>query len=307
MSEYIKIDKQFILTNINNDKLRVWLWILAKACDSSCVIDGVKLRRGQLLLSTREMEKVLGISRMSSRTICSKLEKEGAIERIPLSGKTTIVTVNNYDDYEVTHFQPTLNTDNQNDTMACNPLLTHFKEKVTHQSTHSNVCNTTSYDIEQPTYQPTYKNQQKKDEKERKKEKEKIHPHTPLLKEKEINKEKEEKKIVVVDNAHAREKRRIFFENIYQDLKSRDIWVEHFCSHNNITNSKFLSLLRESIEQIDFIGEQYENESEIKKHIISTINKKIKISNNGNKSKLSIQRRGMEPSAVSNEDYEGAF
>lgn len=298
MSEYIKIDKQFILTNINNDKLRVWLWILSKACDSNCVIDGVELRRGQLLLSTREMEKVLGISRMSSRTICSKLEKEGAIDRIPLAGKTTIVTVNNYDDYAVTHFQPTLNSDNQNDTMACNPLLTHFKEKVTHLSTHLNVCNTTSYDIEQPTYQPTHNFEQK--EKEEKKEK--FPPHTPLYKEK---KEKKEKS---ADTRMRVRERKDFFNSIFSDLMSRDGLITQYCKNNSISKEVFFELARESIEQLDFIGNQYESEQDAKKHIISTINNKIRIrKQNEQRKRQNILRREFEPAPADATNYDADF
>lgn len=298
MSEYIKIDKQFILTNINNDKLRVWLWILSKACDSSCVIDGVELRRGQLLLSTREMEKVLGISRRRMRTICSNFAKEGAIECQPLAGKTTIVTVNNYDDCIVTHLRPTLNTDNQKVKSYCDPLANHLQEKATHLPTHLNVYSTTSYDIERPTYQPTNNFEQK--EKEEKKEK--VSPHTPLYKEK---KEKKEKS---ADTRMRVRERKDFFNSIFSDLISRDGLVNQYCKNNSISKDVFFELARESIEQLDFIGNKYESEQDAKKHIISTINNKIRIrKQNEQRKRQNILRREFEAQPADATNYDADF
>lgn len=300
MSKYINIDKQFILTNINNDKLRVWLWILAKACDSRCVIDSVELRRGQLLFSTREMEKVLGVSRMKARTICSKLVKEGAIECNALSGKTTIISINNYDDYVVTHFQPTLNADNQNDTMTYNPLVTHQQEKVTHLLTHSNECNTTSYDIERPTYRPT----QNFEQKETKETKESFSPHTPLYKEK---KESKEKFAVVVDT-RTREKEEKFYEDVLSDLLKRNILIEAFCKNEGISEDEFSKLSRYALEEIKFKNEGFFDATSLRNHLLNLI--RIKINNkkkqNGNE-QTNIRRVGMEAIAYRPEDYKEAF
>ena len=299
MNNYINIDKQFILTNINNDKLRVWLWILAKACDSRCVIDFVELRRGQLLLSTREMEKVLGISRRKARTICSKLAKEGVIECQPLAGKTTIVTVNNYDDYVVTHLRPTLNADNQKVKACSDPLATHLQEKATHLPTHSNECNITSYDMERPTYRPT-KNFEQKETKETK---ESFPPHTPLYKEKKESKEK----FVVVDT-RTREKEEKFYEDVLADLLKRNILIEAFCKNEGISEDEFTKLSRYALEEIKFKNEGFFDATSLRNHLLNLI--RIKTNNkkkqNGNE-QTNIRRVGMEAIAYRPEDYKEAF
>lgn len=298
MSNYINIDKQFIITNINNDKLRVCLWIIAKACDSRCVIDGVELRRGQLLFSTREMEKVLGISRRKARTICSKLAKEGVIECQPLAGKTTIVTINNYDDYVVTHLRPTLNADNQKVKAYSDPLATHIQEKATHLPTHSNVCNTTSYDIERPTYRPT----QNFEQKETKEEKENFPPYPPY-KEKEESKEK----FVVVDT-RTREKEEKFYEEVLSDLLKRNILIEAFCKNEGISEDEFSKLSRYALEEIKFKNEGFFDATSLRNHLLNLI--RIKINNkkkqNGNE-QTNIRRVGMEAIAYRPEDYKEAF
>lgn len=298
MSEYINIDKQFILTNINNDKLRVWLWILAKACDSRCVIDGVEIRRGQLLFSTREMEKVLGISRRKARTICSKLAKEGSIECQPLAGKTTIVTVNNYDDYVVTHLRPTLNTDNQKVKAYSDPLVTHLQEKATHLPTHSNVCDTTSYDMERPTYRPA----QIFEQKETKEEKENFPPYPPY-KEKEESKEK----FVVVDT-RTRVREEKFYEDVLSDLLTRHILIESFCKSEGINEDEFKKLSRYALEEIKFKKEGFFDASDLRNHLLSLIRIKTnnKLKQNGNE-QTNIRRVGMEAIAYRPEDYKESF
>ncbi len=298
MSKYINIDKQFILTNINNDKLRVWLWILAKACDNRCVIDGVELRRGQLLLSTREMEKVLRISRQASRTILINLSKDGLISCYGLSGKKTIITIKNYDNYVLTHFQPTLKTDNQQIMICSNPLPTHLQEKATHLQTHSNVCNTTGYDMEQPTYQPT----QIFEQKETKEEKENFPPYPPY-KEKEESKEK----FVVVDT-RTREKEEKFYEDVLEDLLKRNILIEAFCKNEGISEDEFTKLSRYALEEIKFKNEGFFDATSLRNHLLNLIRIKTnnKLKQNGNE-QTNIRRVGMEAIAYRPEDYKEAF
>ncbi|MGN1387625.1 MAG: hypothetical protein ACI4XS_13580 [Bacillus sp. (in: firmicutes)] len=300
MSDYIKIDKQFILDNINNDKFKLWIWIIANACDSCCVIDGVELSRGQLLLSTREVEKLLGISRRRARTICSELAKESVIECKPESGKTTIITINNYDDYVVTHFRPTSNTDNQKVKEYSDPLSTHLQEKATHLTTHSNVCNTTSYDIERPTYRPT-QNFEKKETKEKK---EKFPPYPPY-KEKKESKEK-----FIVVNTRTRVREEIFFDEILEDLKNRKILVEGFCKNEGIDINEFFKLANLAMEEIKFTKNDFVDDNDCRKHLINMMRVKIHYNNkqkqNGNKQK-NIRRASMETSALTTEDYEKPF
>ena len=93
----IRLNKDFIINNINSDKLKMILWLIANACENDCVMDGVELRRGQLLFSSREMERMLRISRQSSRTLIAKLIKHGIISYVGLSGKKAIITIVDYD------------------------------------------------------------------------------------------------------------------------------------------------------------------------------------------------------------------
>lgn len=294
----IRLNRDFIINNINSDKLKMILWLIANACENDCVMDGVELRRGQLLFSSREMEKVLRISRQSSRTLIDKLIKHGIISNVGLSGKKSILTIVDYDNLVLTHFQPTLNTDSQQIKCSANPLTTHLEEKPTHLLTHFTNYKSINYDTYQPTYQPTHNFEQK--EKEEKKEK--VSPHTPLYK------EKKEKKEKFADTRMRVRERKDFFNSIFSDLISRDGLVNQYCKNNSISKEVFFELARESIEQLDFIGNQYESEQDAKKHIISTINKKIRIrKQNEQRKRQNILRREFEPAPADATNYDADF
>lgn len=294
----IRLNKDFIINNINSDKLKMILWLIANACENNCVIDGVELRRGQLLFSSREMEKVLRISRQSARTLIDKLIKHGVISYVGLSGKKAIITIVDYDNLVLTHFQPTLNTDSQQIKGIANPLPTHFEEKPTHLLTHFTNYKSSNYNTYQPTYQPTHNFEQK--EKEEKKEK--FPPHTPLYKEKKEQKEK------FADTRMRARERKDFFNSIFSDLMSRDGLVNQYCKNNSISKEVFFELARESIEQLDFIGNKYESEQDAKKHIISTINNKIRIrKQNEQRKRQNILRREFEPAPADATNYDADF
>lgn len=294
----IRLNKDFIINNINSDKLKMILWLIANACENDCVMDGVELRRGQLLFSSREMEKVLRISRQSSRTLIDKLIKYGIISNVRLSGKKSIITIVDYDNLVLTHFQPTLNADSQQPNCSANPLPTHLEEKPTHLLTHFTNYKSSNYNTCQPTYQPTHNFEQK--EKEEKKEN--FPPHTPLYKEK---KEKKEKS---ADTRMRVRDRKDFFNSIFSDLMSRDGLINQYCKNNSISKEVFFELARESIEQLDFIGNQYESEQDAKKHIISTINNKIRIrKQNEQRKRQNILRREFEPAPADATNYDADF
>ena len=294
----IRINKDFIINNINSDKLKMILWLIANACENDCVMDGVELRRGQLLFSSREMERMLRISRQSSRTLIDKLIKNGVISYVGLSGKKAIITIVDYDNLVLTNFQPTLNNDNQQIKGSSNPLPTHLEEKPTHLLTHFTYYKSSNYNTYQPTYQPTHNfEQQEKEEK-----KEKFPPHTPLYKEK---KEKKEKS---ADTRMRVRERKDFFNSIFSDLMSSDGLINQYCKNNSISKEVFFELARESIEQLDFIGNQYESEQDAKKHIISTINNKIRIrKQNEQRKRQNILRREFEPAPADATNYDADF
>lgn len=88
-------------------RVGVWDWLLKKAAwkPQRFNVKGkeVRLNRGQLCVSQRQMEEETGVGRQALRTFMDELEAEGAITRTPAHGLTqarTIITVCKYEQYQ---------------------------------------------------------------------------------------------------------------------------------------------------------------------------------------------------------------
>ena len=94
----------------NRDAFTVFLHCLLKANpkQESYSIDGIEIKRGQLLTSTREivMELHLKYSQNSMRRVCAALtylKKNGYIHNLRLKskGKTAFITIEDYDKWVI--------------------------------------------------------------------------------------------------------------------------------------------------------------------------------------------------------------
>lgn len=89
------------------DRLYVWTWMLATAAwkPQRFVVKGkgIRLERGQLCVSQRQIEDETGMGRQALRSFLALLEAEHVINQKPAHGITqsrTIITICNYEQYQ---------------------------------------------------------------------------------------------------------------------------------------------------------------------------------------------------------------
>lgn len=102
--------------------LHIFLHLLLKASTVDGEYMQLRTKRGQLITSQRDIADETGVSRQSVRTALRRLSETGAISTQQLTQSGTLVTICNYDKYNVpkkaanpptnprpTHCQPTVN------------------------------------------------------------------------------------------------------------------------------------------------------------------------------------------------------
>lgn len=122
------------------DRVGVWAWLIATAAwkDTQFCIGSqiITIRRGQLCVSQRQIEKETGVGRQAIRNLLDMLEREKAItQRVTgkATQKRTIITICNYEKYQglnggdnpkenppATHQQPNKEQVNKRDTLEAN-------------------------------------------------------------------------------------------------------------------------------------------------------------------------------------------
>jgi Fe-S cluster biosynthesis and repair protein YggX len=79
----------------------LWIHILLRACYGSNKYHGITTERGQIATSINAISAATGIGRKTVMWGLRKLEEEGSITMRGIVGHCTIITVNNYDQYQI--------------------------------------------------------------------------------------------------------------------------------------------------------------------------------------------------------------
>ena len=143
---WIKLHRQFLEWEWfdSDEMVRLFLAILLMANHEDKKWHGITIRRGQILTSRDKLAEVTGLSAQQVRTCLSRFEKTGEITK-KSTNKNTLITVSNYDRYQVregcqqpttnqqsTSNQPTINqqsTTNKNDKNEENISISHSIEE----------------------------------------------------------------------------------------------------------------------------------------------------------------------------------
>lgn len=95
------------------ERVGVWTWMIHTAVwkDTPFRVGTtvIKLKRGQLCVSQRQIEAETGVGRQKVRTLLAELEAEGAITQQSTHGATqgrTIITICKYDEYQSRETSP---------------------------------------------------------------------------------------------------------------------------------------------------------------------------------------------------------
>ena len=292
----IRLNRDYITNNIKSDKIVLLFWLIANARLHEANNGVLKFRT---MLSIRSVSNEIGINRGNIHRAIKSLVKDEIIRFIKNPGReqSIIEFINCYESQDKNICDTKLN-DSQLVIALCVTQNDLDEKKLGHKLGHKTNCESSSYIESCDANCDTNEILQK----EKQEQKEKFPPHTPLYKEK---KEKKEKS---ADTRMRVRERKDFFNSIFSDLMSRDGLVNQYCKNNSISKEVFLELARESIEQLDFIGNQYESEQDAKKHIISTINNKIRIrKQNEQRKRQNILRREFEPAPAASTNYDADF
>ena len=292
----IRLHRDYITNNIKSDKIVLLFWLIANARLHETNHGILKLRT---MFSIRSVSNEIGINRGNVHRAIKSLAKDEIIRFVKNPGreKSIIEFINCYESQDKNICDTKLN-DSQLVISLCVTQNDLDEKKLGHKLGHKTNCESSSYSESCDANCDTNEILQK----EKQEQKEKVSPHTPL------NKEKKEKKEKSADTRMRVRERKDFFNSIFSDLMSRDGLVNQYCKNNSISKEVFLELARESIEQLDFIGNQYESEQDAKKHIISTINNKIRIrKQNEQRKRQNILRREFEPAPADATNYDADF
>ena len=101
-STFIKLDRNILDSSYfsDADTLRVWITLLILAAHKNTEVNGIELKRGQLLTTSSALCDRLGISLKRLRTILDRLEKDGSVTRESVKNRYTIITIVNYALYQ---------------------------------------------------------------------------------------------------------------------------------------------------------------------------------------------------------------
>ena len=292
----IRLHRDYITNNIKSDKIVLLFWLIANARLNETDNGVLKFRT---MFSIRSVSNEIGINRGKIHRAIKSLAKDEIIRFVKNPGreKSIIEFIDCYESQDKNICDTKLG-DSQLIIALC-VTQNDLDEKILgHKLGHKTNCESSSYIESCDANCDTNEILQK--EKEEKKEN--FPPHTPLYK------EKKEKKEKFADTRMRVRERKDFFNSIFSDLMSRDGLINQYCKNNSISKEVFFELARESIEQLYFIGNNYESEQDAKKHIISTINNKIRIrKQNEQRKRQNILRREFEPAPADATNYDADF
>jgi len=108
MSGWIKVHRKLLEWEWHDDPKMValFLYIILKANHSSQIWRGTIIKKGQFITGLLKMSKDTGISVQSLRTCLRRLELTKEIV-VKSTNKFTLVTIVNYEDYQINQDQPT--------------------------------------------------------------------------------------------------------------------------------------------------------------------------------------------------------
>ena len=278
----ISINRDYITNNIKSDKIVLLFWLIANARLYETNHGVLKFRT---MFSIRSVSNEIGINRGNVHRAIKSLAKDEIIRFVKNPGRenSIIEFINCYESQDKNICDTKLN-DSQLVISLCVTQNDLDEKKLGHKLGHKTNCESSSYSESCDANCDT---------------------NEILQKEKEEKKEKNEK---FADTRMRARERKDFFNSIFSDLMSRDGLVNQYCKNNSISKEVFFGLARESIEQLDFIGNKYESEQDAKKHIISTINNKIRIKKqNEQRKRQNILRREFEPAPADATNYDADF
>ncbi len=84
----------------DNNMLRLWLYLIITASVEDRKWRNITVKRGQLIVTRKELSETLGISEQSIRTCLSRLEESGEINR-QITNKYTVITLCKFDTYQI--------------------------------------------------------------------------------------------------------------------------------------------------------------------------------------------------------------
>lgn len=118
----------------DDNMLRLWLYLIITANIEDRKWRNITVKRGQLIVTRKELSETLNISEQSIRTCLNRLEESGEINR-QITNKYTIVTICKFDTYQIkekpinqqinqqsTNNQPTTNQQTEKETSPQTPL-----------------------------------------------------------------------------------------------------------------------------------------------------------------------------------------
>lgn len=129
MKGYIKLDRKLLNWGWfkNGDMLKLWVYLLLTAQHQDTLVNGILLKRGQVLFGRKQASKDTGISEQSVRTCITRLKSTNEITTIS-TNKYTIITILKYDEYQNNNKKPTTKTTNKltNNQPTTNQQLTTY-------------------------------------------------------------------------------------------------------------------------------------------------------------------------------------
>jgi len=128
MSGWIKIHNKILEWEWFSDPnvFRMWVYLLLVANYKETEWRGIKIGRGQLIVSVKTLSEKLGISVRSVRTCLEKLKTTNNLT-IKTTNKYSIVTISKYDDYQIFENK----NDKQNDKQIVTKTTTDIEYKNT--------------------------------------------------------------------------------------------------------------------------------------------------------------------------------
>lgn len=144
---YIKLHRQITKWGWYQDAntARVFIHLLLETSFEPCEYKGIKLKRGQFVTSYRKLSKELAMSVNAIRTALKHLKKTGEIS-VEANHRHSVITVNNYNDYQ--HTDDTLTTHKRHTDGT--PAAQHHNKKEKERTRRGrNGAPQISYDIEE--------------------------------------------------------------------------------------------------------------------------------------------------------------
>lgn len=99
------------------EMVQLFIWMLLNACYADKKWQGTVIKRGQLLTTTPKIMEALRLTERQTRTCISRLKSTGEVS-VKTTNKYSIITICNYDRYQVDNFSNDGQNDGQSVTQA---------------------------------------------------------------------------------------------------------------------------------------------------------------------------------------------